>query len=72
MERGQDEQAQAYFQEGLTLAHQLEHRKRISDLLLHLGALATKQNDPTQAEKYLQEGMTIARQLNHPQLISAC
>lgn len=69
MERGLFNQAGLYFQEGLSLARQLKHRQLVSDLLLHLGTLTTKQGEFSQAEAYLQEGLILARLLDHPQLI---
>ena len=51
------------------LARQLEHRKRMSDLLRHLGMLAIRQGEFVQAQTYLQEGLELARQPGHPQLI---
>jgi tetratricopeptide (TPR) repeat protein/transcriptional regulator with XRE-family HTH domain len=68
-QQGNFEQAEATFQEGLTLARKIDDRSRISAFLNDLGWVTWKQGNLTQAEKYLQEGLTIARQMEDKERI---
>jgi tetratricopeptide (TPR) repeat protein len=60
---GKNAQAEAYLQEGLTLARQIGDPERISDLLLTLGTVAGNQGNYAQEMKYLQEGVALARKI---------
>jgi tetratricopeptide (TPR) repeat protein len=68
--QGKDKEAEAFYQEGMILARQLEHRERISLFLLNLGDLAVEQGQDAQAQSYFQEGLVLARQLAHRERIS--
>ena len=54
--------AEAYFQEGLTLARVSGHREGISGLLQGLGSMAERRGDYAQAEAHFQEGLMLARE----------
>jgi len=63
-------QAEAYFQEGLTLARQIEHREAICGLFINLGIAKREQGNFAQAEACLQEGLTLAHQLERLEMTS--
>jgi ATP/maltotriose-dependent transcriptional regulator MalT len=69
--QGNLRQAEAYSQEGLALARQLQRRIVVLHLLTNLGTIATKQGNYTQAEGYLQEGLDVASQLDSPRSVTA-
>ncbi len=56
-------QAEAHFQDGLSLARQFGDNERLCNLLNDLGWVTLKRGELAQSEAYLQEGLTIARQL---------
>ena len=69
--RGDYNQAEAYYQEGLALARPAEHPERIGALLTNLGAIAVNRGDHAQAEAFLQEALALAhRVVAHPERIS--
>ena len=63
--RGNYTQAHTYYQEGLTLARQMNHGDLTCLLLMNIGVVATEQGDYTQAQTYFQEGLALAQQLGH-------
>jgi tetratricopeptide (TPR) repeat protein/transcriptional regulator with XRE-family HTH domain/DNA polymerase III delta prime subunit len=63
--RGNYTQAHTYYQEGLTLARQMDHGDLTCLLLMNIGVVATEQGDYTQAQTYFQEGLALAQQLGH-------
>ena len=69
-ELGNFARAEAYFQEGLTLARQMEHREWICALLINMGLTLRKQGNHTQAEDYFQESLLLARQLGRSEMTS--
>ena len=64
-------QAEAYFQEGLTIAQALGWREMISKFLQNLGAIAGKQGRYDAEEAYYQDGLRLARALNKTDQISS-
>ena len=68
--RGNYTQAEAYLQEGLTLAQANESGEKISALLQNLGSVAFHRGEYDQAEAYLQEGLARARVLEQREIIS--
>jgi tetratricopeptide (TPR) repeat protein len=69
--QGHVEQAEASFQEGVTVARERGNPQRISALLTELGALVWKRGDYAQAELYLQEGLLLARESGEGELLSS-
>ena len=63
-------QAGSYFQEGLDVARQLEHREWICGLLINLGIASRKQGNYSQAENYLGESLNLAHRLGRPEMTS--
>src|SRR5579885_1374779 len=62
-QQGNFAQAEAQFQEGLTIARKTGNPELICGLLRILGSVAGSKGDYAQAEAYHQEGLTLARQL---------
>lgn len=56
-------QAEAYYQEGLTLAQHIQNREHISLLLRGLGVVAEKQGNYVRAESAYLKGLALARQI---------
>ncbi len=63
MRQGNYFQAEAYLQEGLSLARQSEHQEHINWLLTNLGRVAHFRGDYVQAEAHYNEGLLLARQI---------
>lgn len=63
-------QAEARYQQGLTLARQIDDPERIAALLTGLGTVNWKRGAYTQAEAYLQEGLALACQIRDYEHIS--
>ncbi len=61
--QGHYEEAETYYQEGLTLARQSAVKERICALLDKLGNFTWRRGRYEQAEAYLQEGLTLAREI---------
>src|SRR5260221_10988602 len=68
--QGNYTQAEAYLQEGLTLARQIGYPQWISALLTNLGSMTRKQGNYARAEVYLQESLVLAWQIGWPRMIS--
>src|SRR5579885_2190594 len=68
-QQGNFAQAEAQFQEGLTLARKTGNQELICALLNDLGNVSWRRGESAQAEAYLQEGLTIARQIGNPERI---
>jgi tetratricopeptide (TPR) repeat protein len=64
--RGDDVQAQNYYQEGLEVAQRVKDRNRASVFLLNLAEIACRQGKLWQAEDSYQEGLALARRMGHP------
>jgi len=69
--QGDGKLAEAYYQEGLVAAHQVNYRERICALLRGLGAIADRQGHYDQAEAYYLEGISLARRIPHLESIGA-
>lgn len=63
--QGNFDQAEIYFQEGLSLARELGDDERICDLLTDLGSIFWRRSVYVQAEVYLQEGLSLAHKMGH-------
>ncbi|HEU5229236.1 MAG TPA: tetratricopeptide repeat protein [Ktedonobacteraceae bacterium] len=68
-QQGNFAQAEAQFQEGLTIARRTGNQELICALLNDLGNVSWRRGESMQAETYLQEGLTIARQIGNPERI---
>lgn len=64
-------QAEAYFQEGLTIAQALDQQEMISKFLQNLGAIAGKQGRYDAEEAYYKEGLRLARYYDLAEQISS-
>lgn len=69
--RGDLEQAEGYYLEGLSLARRIGNREQISDLLKGLGWVTGMRAYYAQAEGYFQEGLNLARELKDNERICA-
>ncbi len=68
--RGNYEQANAYLQDGLSIARRLGNpEERTSAMLADLGWITWKRGEYVRAETYLIEGLTLARQIDNSELI---
>ncbi len=69
--RGQTEEANAYFAEGLDLAQSLQQLERISSINLGLGLSALRQKKLSEAEDFLQSSQEVAGDIRHQTLSAA-
>lgn len=67
--QGNFDQAEIYFQEGLSIARELGDDEHICDLLTDLGSIFWRRSIYVQAEEYLQEGLLLARKIGNNERI---
>jgi len=64
-QQGNYVQVEAFLQEGVTLARQIQHQEQLSAFLAELGFLYRERGNYAQAETHLLEGREIARRIQH-------